>query len=256
MTAIPDAIYLSPHLDDAVLSCGGQIAEHKLSGQDIRIITVFAATEPSPPCESELVKSLHAVFRLPEGGVVAARRVEDAAAMRTLKCEVEHWNLTEAIYRTAGNSGPALYPSLKALFGPPAPEDSATESALCERLASLPDAARIVVPLGIGGQVDHILLRRVAEACFDFEKLFYYEDYPYVERPLALWKGLGWRREWKAIMESFSAVALDTKLAAIRCYRSQVRPLFGSNERMERRIRRFAFRRGGERLWTRKCRNM
>lgn len=250
MTGVLDAIYLSPHLDDAALSCGGQIAERVRSGQRIGVVTVFSGDEP-PQAPSELVRRLHADFGL-AGGVVAARRTEDEAAMLQLGCESDRWNETEGIYRVDAQTGAALYPSLPALFGGVSPADSALIGKLGMRLRGLPPARRVAVPLGVGGQADHIIVRRAAESCFDIATLVYYEDYPYIERPMALWRLLRLRRGWRKQVEAFGTDALDVKLAAIRCYRSQVKPLFGDDTRLRRRVVSHCRRRGGERLWIRK----
>ncbi len=250
MTGLPDAIYLSAHLDDAALSCGGQIAAQVMDGRRIQVVTVFAGDEPAE-APSGLVRDLHAAFGLPAGGVVAARRAEDADAMRCLGCEHDRWDLIEGIYRVDTGTGTPLYPCLNALFGNVPPAETPLLETLCRRLESLPTAQRVVVPLGIGGQVDHILLRQAAEACFDFTTLVYYEDYPYVEKPMALWRVLGWRRHWRPRTTALKAAALEAKLAAIGCYRSQIRPLFGDGLRLQRRIRRHNRRRGGERVWIR-----
>ncbi len=249
MTDGPDALYLSPHLDDAALSCGGQIAARVRAGQRVRVITVFAGDEPAEP-PSGLVRRLHADFGL-SSGVVSARRAEDAAAMRHLGCDDERWDETEGIYRLHPETGTALYPTLDALFGPVAATDEAVVAHLRQRLAALPRPRLVVVPLGVGGQVDHAVVRAAAEACFDNATLRYYEDYPYVERPMALWRVLRWRRGWTGRVEPFETADLEAKLAAIARYESQVKPLFGDVARMRQRVTVHQRRRGGERLWER-----
>jgi LmbE family N-acetylglucosaminyl deacetylase len=42
-------IYLSPHFDDAVLSCGGLIFEQARQGIPIEIWTIFAGNPPPGP---------------------------------------------------------------------------------------------------------------------------------------------------------------------------------------------------------------
>ncbi|KAB2956573.1 MAG: PIG-L family deacetylase, partial [Thermoanaerobaculia bacterium] len=44
-----DLLVLSPHLDDAVLSCGGRIADEVARGRDVLVVTVFTADEPAEP---------------------------------------------------------------------------------------------------------------------------------------------------------------------------------------------------------------
>jgi len=42
-------IYLSAHLDDAVLSCGGLIHDQVSKGRDVEIWTFFCAIPPDKP---------------------------------------------------------------------------------------------------------------------------------------------------------------------------------------------------------------
>ena len=46
-----DSIYLSPHLDDVALSCGGQIHQltHRPGGQEVLIVTLMAGVPPPGP---------------------------------------------------------------------------------------------------------------------------------------------------------------------------------------------------------------
>ncbi len=37
-------IYIAPHLDDAVLSCGGQIAQHTATGARVLVVTICAGS--------------------------------------------------------------------------------------------------------------------------------------------------------------------------------------------------------------------
>ncbi|MFQ5421191.1 MAG: PIG-L family deacetylase, partial [Anaerolineae bacterium] len=67
-----DAIYLSPHLDDAALSCGGQIFTRTSAGESVLVVTVMAGDAP-PGLSSPIVEELHGRWQLPEG-TVARRR--------------------------------------------------------------------------------------------------------------------------------------------------------------------------------------
>ncbi len=239
-----ETVYLSPHLDDAVLSCGGRIAAQVRAGRAVRVVTPFTADEPADGV-SELAAGLHRLFRL-RGGVVAARRAEDVEACRRLRALHEHWGEAEAVYRRRAGEFP--YPDLERLFGAPRPADDELAERLAERLRGFDAASEVVCPLAIGGHVDHRLVRRAAEAARG-PRLIYYEDYPYVERrPEELERAVGEGR-LEPIAVSLAPAELEAKLAAIAAYRSQLRPLFGGRWRMARAVRRFARRRGGERLW-------
>lgn len=245
-----DALYLSPHLDDAVLSCGGQIEQQTRAGRRVLVVTLFAGDPPAtdlPP----LAEKLHELWGLSPAGALAARRAEDLEACRVLGAKTRHWDLLDAVYRRDGTTGEVLYPRARALFGAPRPIESALWAEMTRRLARLPPAERVFAPLAVGGHVDHRLTHRIALCVFG-DRLTCYEDFPYARKRRALWSALlrggrlwSWRREDIAL----DATALLRKCEAVSRYASQIGTLFGTNEEMEQQIRSFIRRRGGERLW-------
>ena len=249
-------LYLSPHLDDVALSCGGQIARATRSGVAVDILTIFAGDEPGPsqPTASPLVTRIYDLWQLQAGEVMATRRREDLAACRELAAQARHWELKEAIHRLAPDGNQALYPTLERLFGAIAPQEERLVAALAQRFAALPggrESARIVAPLGVGGHVDHRIVRAAAERAFG-NSLLYYEEFPYV-----VWKLFALRRAgisgrgWQALPQPLAAGDVAVRIAAIACYASQVTPLFRTPERLERLVRRHVRRARGERLWRR-----
>ena len=68
-------IYLSPHLDDVIFSCGGLIWEQSNSDQDVEIWTIFAADAPIDSL-SQFAETLHDNWGL-DANVVKIRREED-----------------------------------------------------------------------------------------------------------------------------------------------------------------------------------
>jgi LmbE family N-acetylglucosaminyl deacetylase len=244
-----DWIYLSPHLDDAVLSCGGGLALQARAGHAIRVVTAFAGglntdDEPSP-----FARSLHQRWELGRDAP-AIRRVEDQAALTLLGVDALHWDFPECIYRRDADSTP-LYPDEASLWGPLHPTDSLLIEALAQRIADLP-AARLCVPLGAGGHVDHRLLRQAAES--SGRALVCYEEYPYAEEPQVVQSvivGEGWSPELVFLDEA----ALQAKIAALECYRSQISTFWSGTEEMGERVRAYALRvgdgRAAERRWRR-----
>ncbi len=249
-------LYLSPHLDDVALSCGGQIARATRDGVAVDIVTIFAGDEPGPAEEaaSPLVAKIYALWELAAGEVMATRRREDLAACRELAAQGLHWELQEAIHRRPEAGGEALYPTLERLFGEIAPQEEPLVARLAERLAGIPGAAtcaRVVAPLGVGGHVDHRIVRAAAERAFG-AALLYYEEFPYIVWKLfALYRAGIHRRSWEAMRQPLTADDIAVRIAAIACYASQVTPLFRSPDRIERLVRRHVRRAGGERLWRR-----
>jgi LmbE family N-acetylglucosaminyl deacetylase len=252
-------LYLSPHLDDVALSCGGQIAAATRDGASAEIVTIFAGDEPGAgeAPASPLVTKIYELWKLAPGEVMSTRRAEDFAAGRALGAGIAHWELQEAIHRRDPARGDALYPSLDRLFGPIAPAEEALVVALAGRLAALPAAAeagRIVAPLGVGGHVDHRIVRAAAERAFG-DDLRYYEEFPYIVWKLWALRRAGIRgRSWRALSLPLAPADVAARIAAIACYASQVKPLFRTPERIERLVRRHVRRAGGERLWSRHSR--
>ncbi|MDX1643137.1 MAG: PIG-L family deacetylase [Thermoanaerobaculia bacterium] len=252
MAELYDAVVLSPHLDDAALSCGGQIARRSDRGERVLVVTVFAADEPEPP-HSWLADDLHALFGL-ASSVIEARRREDRAACEMLGAEAAHWNLPEAIYRR-GEDGDFRYRRLGDLFSTPPEEEERLGGEIADRLATLPPCRELLVPLGVGAHVDHRLVRRAAELHDTrrdgTEPLSYYEELPYAARWRAVGRALGRRREWAAERIELSPQDLERKIEACTLYVSQIEALFGSPRRLAKRLGRYARKVGGERVWRR-----
>src|SRR5512138_416649 len=97
-------VYLSPHFDDAVLSCGGLISDQLKSGLAVEVWTVCAGSpDPGLPL-STFAQGLH--NRWGTGlEAVAARRVEDEAAIHRLGACSRYWNLPDCIYRRLPGDG-------------------------------------------------------------------------------------------------------------------------------------------------------
>jgi LmbE family N-acetylglucosaminyl deacetylase len=247
-TAALDAIYLSPHLDDAALSCGGQIHARARRGERVSIVTLFAGGAPPAAELSALAADLHRRWGLDSGDAVAVRRDEDRRAARELGAECVQLDLPDAIYRF-DRRGTPLYSTLAALFLDPADDDHAMDSPLRAALAALPESAVVVAPLAIGGHVDHRAVREAALAVVPRDRLWFYEDFPYAERWRVRRRALAKQRGWETRVEAIGDDELLAKCRAIACYASQLGPIWSDAAERERRLRRFHERRGGERMW-------
>jgi LmbE family N-acetylglucosaminyl deacetylase len=247
-------IYLSPHLDDAALSCGGRIFQERQAGLLVLVLTLMAGDPPSAATETLFVAELHARWELDaQPNPVAVRRAEDKEALSVLGVDGLHWEWPDCIYRRNARTGDFLYQSNAALFGSPHPVEKTLIEELARRLADLPlaPAGRVYAPLTAGGHVDHRLVRRAAELWGPpHGELFFYEDYPYAERPEALTAVVGEGGEWQTEAVSLDERAMAAKTAAVACYRSQISTFFESEEEMAARLRAFAAIAGGERGWA------
>lgn len=241
-----DHIYLAPHLDDVVLSCGGHIYALTQAGESVLIVTVTAGDPPRdglPP----FAQAHHDSWGL-DHNAVADRRAEDRAACAILGADWSHLTVKDAIYRRAPASGEALYGNDVQLFGPVHSAETPLITTIAEALQVLPPAANVIGPLCIGNHVDHQLTRAAAEAAYG-NALAYYEDYPYVQ-----WHGMGDSVDATWVSETLpvSAEALAKKVAAIDAYVSQVDHLFTDSAEMSQRVGDYVKQVNGERLWRKK----
>ena len=242
-----DAIYLSPHADDAAFSCGAQIHARAARGERVLVVTVFAG--PAPPAErlSSFAAHLHRLWGLEGEDVAAVRRAEDLCALEVLGAAGVALDLPDAIYRAAPGGEP-LYPSFAALFRDPRQHEEDVAAALAAAFGALPSSPFVAAPLGIGGHVDHRLVHRAARETVPAPRLWLYEDYPYAESWRARRRAAAGLRGWDTRTDPLTGEDVAAKCRALRCYESQLGRSF-RGDALERRVRRFVERRGGERLW-------
>jgi LmbE family N-acetylglucosaminyl deacetylase len=243
-----DHIYLSPHLDDAALSCGGAIVGQRRAGERVLVVTLCTlAPAPEGPF-SELAQEFHGQWALTPDQVVAARLREDALSMERLGADYLWANMLDAIYRF-----PQAYNARATLFATPAPEDPLLP-ALREFIGELrrrAPGATIYAPLGVGSHVDHLLTYAAARDGMNNVDSFY-EDFPYVAKPGALemrMAGIGAPLHARVIDIDGT---LAEKISAVEAYASQLTELFGGAEAMARAVAGYAKGLGeghAERLW-------
>ena len=236
-------IYISPHFDDAILSCGGLIWEQTQKGTPVEIWTVCAGDAP-PGTLSRMAKNIHK-----EWGTVSAeetvllRKGEDRVAASCVGAGVFHFNTPDCIYRRSPQ-GILLYPF--EVFTPwnPLEKDIHTEiaAALTTRLQQ--DDV-LVCPLAIGGHIDHMLTRRAVESLR--LPLLYYADIPYLlYRPKSL---LSITAGLDTETHMVTADGLRAWRNGITTYRSQITMLFKTPSRMRVAISNYWESRHGIRLW-------
>ncbi len=245
-----DTLLLSPHLDDAILSCGGLIYEQTQRSESVLIVTL-AAGEPQTDVRSVFAQFLHHNWGLSASEAVAVRRAEDLEACRRVGADALHGSLPDCIYRLHPQEGQPLYSSNEAIFGAVHPAEQPLVTELAQFMATLPAAQRVLAPLTVGNHVDHQLVRAAAEQVWG-DELTYYEDYPYVQHaPEALAALVQPPAAWRAGITPIGAAALAARIAATAAYRSQISTLFNSVEQMAEAIKAQVGATGGERFWRR-----
>ncbi len=247
-------IFISPHPDDVVLSCGGLIYNQAHAEMEPLIITVFAGT-PDYARVSPFAHIQHGYWGNPPDPM-ALRREEDIAAAGRLGATVCHLPFLDAVYR-AGPDGHPLYASEEAIFGDVVPPDEALPDRVDDYLAHLLlPGSHLYVPLTAGNHVDHQIVRAAAESLArQGVPLTFYEDFPYVART--------GEADWLPTVtdslqphtEALDDVAMQAKLEAISCYTSQLDILFGNAGQMSEVVTGYCQRHAtppapfGERYW-------
>ena len=233
-------VYLSPHLDDAVFSCGGLIARQTARGDEVVVVTVCAGDPPV----GELTAFAYELHRRwgGEGSPMGLRRAEDLVACGRVGASVLHLPLPDAIYRRSAHGEP-LYPDGTSLFTPLAPLDSARiDEAAAALERAVPQESEIYLPLGIGGHVDHILTRRAAERLA--VPRWYYRELPYALRPAPVATEAAPEGATEASV-ALAEAEIEIWAAAAGEYTSQLSTFWADYESLEADLRAFHDRFGG-----------
>lgn len=237
-------IYLSPHFDDAVLSCGGLIWEQANLGNQIEIWTICAGEPPDGPLSS-FANKLHARWQIGLDAI-QVRKEEDMVACHILGAQPKYFMIPDCIYRkTPGDNSSHLYNSEESIFGTLAEEEQYLIKKMAARLLSLvPENSQIVSPLAVGNHVDHQFVRQVAEN-LKFH-LWYYPDYPYIlEAPLSNKID----QSWQKYVFPVSGVGILAWQAAVGAYTSQLSTFWPDLVAMQTAIRGYSDQQGGVQLW-------
>jgi len=258
-------VYLSPHLDDAVLSCGGAIRQQVAQGESVHVITVITKDSTASTPLSPFAQRLHRDWGN-HPRPFDLRRAEDLAALTLLGSQALHLDYLDAIYRT-GADGQWMYTDGGLLFGAVRPDDPLASrdgemlaTALQDLLANLqPQGAlkRLCAPLAVGRHVDHQIVHSAAKTLLGWGyPVAFYEDYPYAGKAGATDLALeaAGAQAWRMEVQHLLTCDLEAKVTALGYYRSQLPMLFGGSEAMVGQVWAFAASRApgaglAERIW-------
>jgi LmbE family N-acetylglucosaminyl deacetylase len=147
-------VVISPHPDDAVLSCWDVLTRPDVR----RVVTVFSgipASDARPSAWDRLTGASDAVAR------ASARRGEDRRALAIADCTPTHLDFLGSTHRTKTLDTAALRAAIR---------------------RSVADADVMWVPAAIGGHPDHIAARDAALEARGSRTCFLYADLPYAAR--------------------------------------------------------------------------
>jgi LmbE family N-acetylglucosaminyl deacetylase len=186
-------LFLSPHLDDAVLSCGALI-EAQARGREIVVATLFTEATPGPhtrAARSFLRQCTHSSAL----DLFEARKTEDNKVLVDMGARPLHMGGVDALFRRRrpprfGSSAwdrvlPELthrYPTYRfdIALGRIAGADKALINRLqgdVAELMAITGAELLFCPVGVGRHVDHLITREAGMK--HQQSLVLYSDFPY-----------------------------------------------------------------------------
>lgn len=226
-------IFVSPHLDDAMLSAGGLI---QYLSKKTKIVIVNVFTESSDERQTlsawKFVKDMG--YKKPSV-LFKERRKEDKQAFFGMGIEPINLGFPDALWRkkkglVAQMFGKVLpefehmYPTYRfhMTTGKVANADKVTKEAVTKKLqkiVNLENDPLMFAPLGVGGHVDHCLVRDVCTEAFP-NRVIYWSDFPYNARE----NNEGVPPNGCVRLEF--PVKYSVKKSLIRAYKTQVSGLF------------------------------
>ena len=165
-------IFLSPHLDDAVASCGGTIAKLVYKREDVLVVTVYTRQ----PDLKSLSKKFH------KYAIYDQRKKEDQNSLDKLSADYKWLEIDERAYRTPLVKKPTDVFKINLSEGLKQFINISEIQAELEKIFEKNPKSKIYAPLGIGNHFDHVevflasLMYMVDNALFD-NFLFYLDSY-------------------------------------------------------------------------------
>jgi len=234
-------IFISPHLDDVALSCGGLVWDLAHQGHDVEIWTLIAGL-PTDGDYSSFAQKNHLAWGISGKAAILTRRNEDHNACGFLSAHPSHFDWPDAIYRVDLAGDPFINNNVE-LFGK-APEGWLVDEISDLFITRIPKNAQVVLPMGLGGHIDH---RAVVQAGIALRKTpFYYRDYPYILNNFDPSKFHS--RNWTRIPHDLDEEALCAWQESVLCYTSQISYFWDDQVEARLALRNYLAG-GGGRLW-------
>ncbi|MGO4251391.1 PIG-L deacetylase family protein [Paenarthrobacter sp. TAF1] len=187
-------LVLSPHLDDAVLSCGA-LMEAQARGRQIVVATLFSDADPGPHTRAA-GSFLRQCVVGDAGGLYRARQSEDREVLTDMGVQSLHLGAVDALFRRrrrparwSSSAWDRLLPEFTHRYptyrfdiaqGRVSRGDKGLIRSLGATVATLlaeTQAELLFCPAGVGKHVDHLITRQLGTDHRD--RLVMYSDFPY-----------------------------------------------------------------------------
>lgn len=177
-----NAIFFSPHFDDAILSAGNLIHSFTKKGQSVLVITIFTkgSTSTQPSAQAFLRQSGF----LDSNALFAQRKKEDIQAVKTLGAHHLHLSFVDAGFRTD-------HPTVAHIFkSRMTPQDRQLLAEIvksfnrCTTKHATADC-HFFAPLAVGNHIDHEIIYTAVHKTWNPMRnwqISFWEDVPYRHR--------------------------------------------------------------------------
>jgi LmbE family N-acetylglucosaminyl deacetylase len=239
-------VYFSPHLDDAIFSCGGIIAQQVSNGHEVDIWSFFTSDPPSEGL-TPFARLLHRRWGKTQNPY-QTRRDEDIAACRLLTVNWKHFGYLDCIYRRYPQTGAPLVRNKGDLFKPGREREIILIDSIkqcIDQYLKIQDT--LIIPFGVGTHIDHLLIREIAIS-YPNQK-FFYPDFPYAGKMRSITE-LGLPEGAKQWDYHLTGEDLSRWQTAATRYSSQVSSFWDSPASMEQDIAQYAASALGNTLWS------
>lgn len=239
-----NCLFLSPHLDDVVLSCASFITSLIKKKHNVLVLSIF--TKSTAEKNTKFTKNyLKKSGFTNEINFFRFRHKEDKKALNFLKCQFKHLNFTDAAWRQKINLSlletfllkiypftSFIYPRDKDIFSGKIKDNIKYLKNIEIRIKKIIKQFNnysLFIPLGIGKHVDHLIIKKIGEQLNN--NVIYYEDFPYnYDFSQKYYKknliNQITKKEHLKIILKEENINWKTKVKAIKFYKSQFRVLF------------------------------
>lgn len=221
-------VLVSPHLDDAALSAGFLINKLKRAHFPVTILTIFnkGSSGPLTPQAETFIRS--SGFKN-QKSLFDAFDKEDARAMASLGVGFKHMGFIDAAFRK-DERGRSIYNGVAEQFAGiiSQKDDGLIKSVFnaIKKTVKRPDNIIFVCPVGIGGHVDHIIVREVVRR---FKSpTIYWQDIPYNNSQNI--KTFFSKNKHFNPLFGIDAGIKFSKIKTVKIYKSQMAVLFPDNK--------------------------
>ena len=226
-------IFLSPHLDDVILSCGGFIYKLVHEKHEKVEIWTFASGIPEVTPKTRIVSELLNDWKFSSAKEAVESRIdEDFNAASVLGVKSVFLNFLDCIYRRNNKNE---YPYDNVFVEPEMFDYEMMDQYRNELMKNLTDTDIVYAPFSIGGHVDHRIVHTVSKQLN--RKIKYFLDVPY-----SIWHPDEIdmvTKEYNEYTESLSDSDFIKWEEAIKEYKSQIETLFDDVSNIQSELKKF-----------------